>query len=665
MQVIKKIGKLLYDRDARQFMKYSLRHPRDLAFFERPCSKFPPYLKWGREDAAAQASVEIKMLALPAPWAVAGNLPGSVEKKGDFTGNSLGTGRMHGCAGNPAGFQELADAGQIWEIRLAGQRIHIDINDICWHRHFDDPEDTAALHRFIWLYEIVAGNITEGNRQLFYGYVKGAILSWIGEVGSLDREAAHPEVWQPYTVAERIACWSMLLALSSPEPVKDAGITESIVIQMEYLIKNLEYYGERFTGNHLGNDGRGLYIAGMLLGLPRYAHAGKKILLNEFGRVVVDGAFLREGSVHYQFLYTKWFADVYWIARSCYDSVFAKEIARRLEMLLSGCRYFLSRRKDGGWAIPYIGDISPDFTPQWLIGIPWAVQYLLHGDTFKGIPKGKGYHTLFLGDGEGIRKAGHAPYRPCEESMLLCPSDWGHARCSGWEAYAHVNRSLYPNNLTGHFHHDSGGIVLSFEGIPLLIDCGRVNYSLEGKAFYQRSHAGHSLLALDGMDPELEMRSFYPERFLFGYAGAAPRIKCRGDRIKMQVHGGRRMQGICKITRTAVASHGRFVIEDAAWGKGKHMAEIFFHLPDGFTVCERDGEIALAGYGHRFTIRPSLMPGKAGQRRRFHPRLESVQGICSDAYGKEGKCTTVIYKAAAKAPFRIRTEIRHIGKESI
>lgn len=612
----KKLLRVLKDKDTFAFLKYACRHPASLVR--------------GRHKAG---------------------VPGYLNDLLEQTG--------HICSGPDFDEVQLAEIPvklmtpntslpdwDIWNIRLAGTEIQIDIHAISWEQQFDDPEDNDAFHRFLWLYQIVAENIREENRDRFLDCIREIICSWIDDVETRDKKDVCSQAWSTYTVAERVSSWAMLLAVCSRGPFLDRKIIRSIAGQLDFIREHFEYFGERFTGNHLTNNGRGLYIAGTLLGLDHYADIGKKILLQEYDRVVTDGYFLREGSVHYQFLYTKWFADVYWTAAACSDDAFAEEISRRLERLSAGCRYFLFKNPLRGWDIPYIGDISPDLRPQWLAGVPWAVQYLLHQNTFCDLPKENGYHTFFLGNGTETGQAGDVE----QIDIVPHPRDWGHIRSGKWEIFAHVNHSMYPNNLTGHFHHDSGGFVLNYNGIPLFTDCGRVSYFLDGTAAMQRNYTGHNLTAVDGRNPEIDMRAFYPEKFLSDYAGPAPRIKYKDRVLKMEVYGAERIRGIQKISRTISLKDNSVMIKDIIHGTGKHEITAWYHVPEHFRVTLVDGAVRLSGHRQRFLVRFSICPD----------RLEMMPGSFSSAYGKESLCSTVIYRKKAKVPFELRTEIKHL-----
>ena len=309
MKIVQKIMELQKDTDVRAFLKYAMLHPSVLKM--TPVSqKKPPYLKENISDGrTGKQSCMIKKLLLPA------------DKERELSNDIFET--------------------KEWTIHLAGMDVRIEIDHINWMKDYDDQEDTFALHRFLWLYRQVTENLTLDLREKYHTGIKKIIYSWIDQVEKGNKEDKKNGIWHTYTTAERIVCWTVLLGITCEKGFTDRKITESVKRQLKYIFQHLEYYGEQYTGNHLTNDGRGLYIAGMMLGLEKYAQTGRVILLQEFQRVVTDTCMLREGSVHYQFLYTKWYTDVLWIAKSCGDFAFADKISGLLENLLDGCRRFL------------------------------------------------------------------------------------------------------------------------------------------------------------------------------------------------------------------------------------------------------------------------------------------------------------------------------------
>ena len=627
MNVYTKIKSMIQDPDVRQFLKYLLFYPNNV-LKEMDKNKLPKYIRNYHfvSNIQNRNSIVLKHISIPEGL--------RKEKDGDVP------------------------LGNFVKVRLAGTTTNLNIHCINWSRLFDDPEDVAAFHRFIWLYKWVLENLTENNKEDFNKIISEIIHSWIENIGNTSQEHKHFEIWQTYTVSERIMNWSILLSLTSSKEFHDKKIIDSLIKQLEYIKYHFEYHGEKFTGNHFCNNGRALYIVGSLLSLQSYIDLGKIIILHEFERVVVDKCFLREGSVHYQLLYTKWFTDLYWIADNCIDTKFLKLLRIRLKHLLDGCRYFITEietcKKEFIWTIPFIGDISPDFSPTWLLGVPWVAEYFLNNQIFMDLPKQKGYHTLFL-TGKSIKTEG----KVSENLNISYISDWSKGYNERFTLFSHVNNSLYPNNLTGHFHHDSGGFVLYADKRPLFIDCGRTNYGFDHIGLRGKNYTGHNILTIDGLNPEINMRTFFTKRFLEKYAKKAPTVSVNSSNtsIRISIDGYKRHKGVGLYTREFVLGKEHVKITDIIEGKGQYDITLLFHIKDQVKVRLKSNSIILYN-------------GKNYYKMSFSEQnddLELISGNDSDVfghyteeYGEDSICKTLIYKKLVKLPWKIDTKLEII-----
>lgn len=530
------------------------------------------------------------------------------------------------------------------QVHLSGIDDEIDLYSIDWFKRYSDSEDVAALHRFFWLYRIV-WEFFGGINPRLNARIKEIIYDWIDRVEGEDKESVHPEIWQTYTVVERITGWLIMLGLTESENDRDRKVIDSIMRQLDYVQKHFEYYGEKFTGNHFFNDGRGLYICGAILNHGQFKDLGRKIMEDMFDKIVPDNVFLREGSSHYQFLVTKWLCDCLWIARESGDSEFVQWIYPRLEGMLSGCRYFLIENNNK-WMIPFVGDISPDLRPDWLIGVPWAASYLLWDNVFSEMPKGGGYHSIL-------------PEKLQIKDDKVLPegsNDWGKIKNDYYTVFSHVNNSLYPNNLTGHFHHDSGSIVVFANHKPLLIDCGRTNYDSEGLGVWEKSYRGHNLCVIDGNNPEPDMRTFYTNDFIDRYFGEAPLISNDFECINIFIKGGKRIRGIDSQSRVITLKDSTIIIEDKIEGTGTHNIMLIFHVADTWKVSIQNGKVEIEDGQDRYFIRTN------GQFYRLANGNEdnSYYGFYADEYGASKRCSTILIETRVSVPNSILTTIERV-----
>ncbi len=630
MEKLKKVKTMLSDPDIKEFIKFLAIHPGNIfnIYKQNKYENMPEYIK---ESVHGQAFHERDKLVLRA-------VPISAESGIMRDGDKV--------------------SEKVIQARLAGTDVVLNLESIDWNQSFADPEDMAAFHRFIWLYKWVFESLTTGNQREFYEIVVNVINSWIENESKRSKEQSHFEVWQTYTVAERVINWSVLLAVTSEKEFGDRKVIDSIIEQLEYIRCHFEYYGERFTGNHFCNDGRALYIAGSLLSIKYYMDLGRKIILHEFDRVVTDRYFLREGSVHYQFLYTKWFVDLYWIASTCEDTDFQEKLRQCLERLLVGCNYFLvksnSEMENAVWTMPYIGDISPDYPPTWLLGVPWTAKYLLDGSTFEGLPEEKGYHTFFLLDKKIIE----------EGSIQDIPSgihasDWGKITTKDFVLFAHVNHSLYPNNLTGHFHHDSGSFVLFADGRPFFVDCGREDYGVGGLSLHEKDYTGHNICSVDSMNPEINMRTFFTAPFLESYGSRAPVIYTDYEHksITMSIEGYNRKKGVGKHTRRILLKEGAMKIADRIDGSGEHEITLLFHVSHEVDASLKEKNVFLDNGWNHYKLSFSV---SADSLELIDGSVNDVYGHCASEYGDHSFCSTLLYKKMVKLPWKINTKLEKI-----
>lgn len=616
MSITAKVRKVMADKDVRSFLSYTFSHP---STYKNRYSKsdLPKYLK-------EYAFLDIK------PEKGQGLQPLEIPKL--------------------APSQSYVFSNMQWNIHLAGVDDDFDLEQMDWDRTYDDPEDVAALHRFIWLYRTVFENLAEDNCMECHEAIKKLIRSWMKWIANKSESEVHSEVWQTYSVSERISNWCLLLAATSRDVVLDEDIIASIINQLNYIQRHFEYFGEEFTGNHFCNDARALYIAGRLLQIDYYQELGRMIIEREFRRVVPDDVFLREGSVHYQFLYTKWFCECLWVTKSTGDTAFAAELEVFLHGLLKGCNYFLVSSKDG-WHIPLVGDISPDYEPSWLIGVPWAAQAILDGTTSANPPLQKGFHTFWI---SGV------PQSTTMRCALRGGTDWGKIQQGDFTVFAHVNHYMHPNNLTGHFHHDSGSVQVYVDGNPLLIDCGRQNYSLGHEALRGRNYTGHNVLILDEKNPEIDMRSFYTPDFLEWYVERSPELSESGNQMEMVTYGNRRAIYLEQHSRSVEVQSNVVNITDMLTGNGQHEAQLLFHIPKHYQVEKTGDKIRIQS--SQFSCQLTIGWNDATITI-YEPGQDETYGHCSKSYGDMDVCYTVVAKGMVDLPSIIHTQLTIINQK--
>jgi hypothetical protein len=369
---------------------------------------------------------------------------------------------------------------------------------------FTDLETRLAVHRFAWL------PLTDAEPA----WVTALWRAWAERFAIPDTGWA----WHPYTAAER-AINILDFARRHGLPGPAAATLALLAAHGPAIASRLEYGGEHYTGNHLANDGRGLYLLGLELGWEGCAALGRDILLNEAERIFLPTGMLREGSSHYQLLLGRGYLSAWLAARRHHrpEAATLAGIARRA--LGAAQRLALP----GG--LPLIGDVSPDCPPRFLACL---------------LPGGD------LGTGWGARldDDDRAAVRALRDGAAPEGGEdgWLRAEFGEWTGLWYAAPAGWPV-MPGHGHQDLGACEIHWRGVPLVIDPGRGGYGESGAAALYRSAAVHSTLQLDGGDPTPPNRPYYDDAFRARSGGAAPRLERLADGVRLTHHGFRRHGG--------------------------------------------------------------------------------------------------------------------------
>lgn len=533
------------------------------------------------------------------------------------------------------------------KIDLSGTRISINYDTLDWNGFcFNDDEVTSACHRFIWMFTDVVKQLNAGaKKDDAYQTCVRIIHSWIDNYKIEQAEMYHSEIFQTYAVAERIVNWLYIIgATATNKVVDDPIIVNSIYNQADYICTHLEYYGEQFTGNHLGNDAKALYIAGACLEDMQLQNIGRKMILHEYERIIVDGGFLREGSSHYQFLITKNYIDIYWVAKQTGDKAFVAKLLPIISRMVQGCDFFLVSDKSLKKGIPFIGDISPDYPPEWIMSVPDVGHWITENVPLKESDE-VCYKTSFIGcitDDEKVST----------EKIVDTPIDWVRIENNIWTVFSHVNHSLYPNNLTGHFHHDTGAIVAYLYGEPVIIDTGRLTYEDCERGKRDKSVKAHSGICIDNMEPEIDMKTFYSDGVLNKYASLKPQIMQKGNMFQIDVAGYARLRGIDSVIRTVEVEDENLIVTDKILGKGKHEVQQYFHVPFiGEIETTHEYQYATDRIVFEFDNAIKEIEIIRGDK-------SKVEGHKAEAYGCDGLAQTIKTHLKTELPVSLVTKIK-------
>ena len=245
-------------------------------------------------------------------------------------------------------------------------------DELDWHKEFNDQELTFALHRWNWLLTC----FDEEPLYLKREWGVNMIRSWIANMKDSDsRFTLHP-----YTVGERISNAFLFATLTNEKELKinytkilPKDIKCSINNMAIYLSNNLEYKGEGKTGNHVINNSRALLYASVLLDNNLFTELSFSIIKSSLPDLISDDGFLREGSSHYQFIFSRWVLEIIWLSKISNNKEIYNFTLPFAKSLIKQCEFFIIDKAKENLSIPLIGDISPDFPVNWLTTLPFSL----------------------------------------------------------------------------------------------------------------------------------------------------------------------------------------------------------------------------------------------------------------------------------------------------
>lgn len=487
-------------------------------------------------------------------------------------------------------------------IVIASKELKIQNGSIDWSLEFDDPEDEESLHRWNWLvYQLSLS--CEDNKKDLITWAALQQQKWIDLYQSeiLKNETGEKLRWESYTVSERISNSAVFFIQSGGWPSNK--ISNAIQDQVYFLIKNLEYIGGD-TGNHVINNARAIYLAGVVFDCDGWRKLAFSIIEREIPFLVTKDGFMREGSSHYQFLFTRWILEINYFASIVRDVKVINFLASFIRSLIQRCQFFLVFNKEKQeWDIPLFGDISPDFQPEWLLYLPWsslARQFVIsphytpdiHTPSWNSLWLNKGYSDL--------------PVSPNNKGQ---PSPINHGLSdfiypeSGWFRVDYCENTLFyrvdPNaslDYVGHHHHDLFHFCLYHKGVPIFVDAGRKNYGNQADSWgrFGLSPRSHNSVMIDGVGSLPENPNRYPGKYI--ETANQAKIEQLNESVLITIESTcfQRLLSPVTVIRRIFLNFDTFKIEDELIGYGEHYISSFFHCASGLHVrIRRDNSWSL------------------------------------------------------------------------
>lgn len=440
-------------------------------------------------------------------------------------------------------------------------------------------------------------------------------LDWLGK--SLPKSDA---AWEPYSSCERVVNLAVLLS-ARPEcrtDIDEQSLRCFFEDSLLWIDDHLEYYGTRYTNNHVLNNARALVVAGAVLQCAPAVDRGLILFANMARELFQENGFLRERSSHYQVIICNWLLDALHFAR--FAQVGSEAGARALAELES-----LSERVTRATSLLFtclgetnihIGDISPDIHPS----LSWKRLRCLYPTSITVLP----------------------------DSQIGHRDDWVFVSKNGHALVACVVPHSYPVKHTTHGHSDLGGFVWLHKGIPILVDAGRSRYTNGTSSKLQAGPSGHNTVLINGLGALAES--------LFLTACWCPEPYSRATvNVEVDPHGGftlthngfRRIKGFGEHVRQIGIEHDGIVVHDRVEGTGTVVLETLWHFPPQFSPAAND-KAAITGGGVRVTV---VSATGAGQE----PDRQWQSYPFASAYGDEQPAPMLRLVWSISLPCSIRT----------
>jgi len=428
--------------------------------------------------------------------------------------------------------------GKAFTLSVPGQVINAEPGQL--HSVFAPRSDDLEIHLACHRFALVMDAKDDDNIENVYALWR----VWCEHYATSD--GGWP--WHPYTAAERAV--NMIRFFNRhgwPEPVEDTALV--LARHAPVIAEKLEFFGDHHTSNHLANNGRGLFLLGLKLGLPKAASLGALILSHEAGRIFEYTGMLREGSSHYHLLLTRNYIECAMEAKLHHHPL----ATNLTDIALCGLGAAAQLDLPGGF--PLIGDISPDCPPDFLFCL------------LPGVPHDCGWGALLTAAEQQLfqnMKTTAVTYR-----QQISDSGWHSHQFGNWHGIWHVAPMGW-SHMPGHGHQDMGSFQLHFGNVPVFIDPGRGAYGETGDAALYRSAHVHNSLVIDDQDPYPANKPYYSDDFRRACCGPPPHFEVDENSVQLDFGGYSRLPGVGHVHRRWEFKGNTLRLIDSVQGRGRH-----------------------------------------------------------------------------------------------
>lgn len=428
-----------------------------------------------------------------------------------------------------------------------------------FNKEVEDQEVLCSAARWYWLiYDFEILNNTSVEKVLFL--TKHWIRSFSYHESSL--------IWEPYNASERISSFANAIIFQSSfnnllDIIKrEKEISGFLNLSVCHISRNMEYYPNKISYNHVVNDLKGILTAAILLEDDSLVSKTSDLLFSEVEIIVNSEGFIREGSSHYQFIVTRWMIELEWLCLlSKRNELRVKFKQWNIKLLNSSIFYLVKDETTGIFNVPLFGDVSPDFDPEWIINYFGSVVKDFDVNAFNSygdkVISDLGYS--YVGEKlKNISISHEFVTRINQNDIILFIRHQTHGD------------TFFPN----HAHDDFTSYVLFYKGKFIVSDPGRVNYILSDKSLEYLLSTSHNVIQVEGLPIQT---SEWNRHFLPGV------YKQNDSNISFNKFEGRQQlsitsnsisrlynKQIVSYTRNFLVCNNTLVIKDRFSGKGSY-----------------------------------------------------------------------------------------------
>mgnify|MGYP003953131947 CR=1 FL=1 len=347
------------------------------------------------------------------------------------------------------------------KIQLASLVTDRNVTNFWSNLNFIDREDLSHVHRWTWAIYLLTGKDTKKNKSKKINFIKNVINNWCYKHGNNNIDYNNI-IFEPYNISERLANYSLLIKLGYLK--KDKEVLKVLKNQLVFLTENLEFYYKK-NSNHVLNNARGILLFSYIINNKYYINFALKTIFFLIPKFIDKNGFFKFCSSHYQLIFSRWIIDINFFLKKKYINNICKKT-------LTACDFFVQKNNKKNINIPFFGNISPDIKPYWILNF---------------INQDKSSKDFIY---QYWKKYNNNS--PIKFDKSKGSNEWIKNKKDDLTIFTR-NPKIYGLDFN-HSHNDFFHFVLYYKKNPIIIDLGKLNYSLESYNKYNSGKLHNSII---------------------------------------------------------------------------------------------------------------------------------------------------------------------------